>query len=287
MTTLTDIPPSTPGSTSPDLPSPQDAPTVELVLPVYNEQHVLEQSVRTLNEYLAGHLGCSFQITIADNASTDETLERARSLAAEIGPVQVLHLERKGRGNALRAAWSASRAEVVGYMDIDLSTDLSCLAGLLAPLLENRADVAIGSRLAPGARVTRGLKRETISRSYNILLRGLLGVGFSDAQCGFKAARREAIAALLAQIEDDGWFFDTELLYLAQRHRLAIHEVPVLWIEDPDSHVDILATAIEDLRGIARLRRGARQTIPGVAWSRSLPGSRCGTVRTQGHPSGI
>jgi len=233
-----------------------ELPSVELVLPVHNEEHVLEASVRTLHDYLQRHLPYPFQITIADNASTDATFERARALAAELAPVQALHLERKGRGNALRAAWGASRAEVVGYMDIDLSTDLSCLPDLLLPLLENRSDIAIGSRLAPGAQVTRGLKRETISRFYNLLLRGLLGAGFSDAQCGFKAARREAIAPLLEQALDDGWFFDTELLYLAQRNRLTIREVPVLWVDDPDSRVAIVHTAIEDLRGIARLRRG-------------------------------
>jgi glycosyltransferase involved in cell wall biosynthesis len=242
----------------PGLLTSRDAPTVELVLPVHNEQRILEQSVRTLYDYLETHLGCSFQITIADNASTDETLGIAERLAAGLPDVRVLHLERKGRGNALREAWGASRAEVVGYMDIDLSTDLSCLPGLLSPLLESRSDLGIGSRLAPGARVTRGVKRETISRSYNILLRGLLGVGFSDAQCGFKAARREAIAPLLTEVKDDGWFFDTELLYLARRNRLAIHEVPVLWVDDPDSRVAIVATALEDLRGIARLRREAR-----------------------------
>jgi len=260
MTTLTDIPAPSFHRRPPIIPAPVADPVVELVLPVYNEQQVLEPSVRALHAHLEQNLSRSFQITIADNASTDATLARARALARELSAVEVLHLDRKGRGNALRAAWSASRAEVVGYMDIDLSTDLSCLPALLAPLLEGRSDIAIGSRLAPGARVTRGRKRETISRSYNILLRGLLGVGFSDAQCGFKAARREVLAPLLSQVKDDGWFFDTELLYLAQRNRLAIHEVPVLWIDDPDSRVDILATAMADLRGIARLRSEARRS---------------------------
>ncbi len=264
MTTLTDTPlPHPPLHT--DHPGPLRAsagPAVEIVLPVHNEQRVLPRSVRTLHGYLAIHLGRPFQITIADNASTDATLARARELAEELPGVRVLHLERKGRGNALRVAWGESRAEVVAYMDIDLSTELSCLPGLLAPLLENRSDIAIGSRLAPGARVTRGIKREAISRTYNILLRGLLRFGVSDAQCGFKAARRESLAPLLEEIEDDGWFFDTELLYLAQRNRLAIHEVPVTWTDDPDSRVEIIATALADLRGIARLRRTARGGPP-------------------------
>jgi glycosyltransferase involved in cell wall biosynthesis len=254
-------------------------PTVEIVIPVYNEQAVLASSVRRLHSYLDLHFDLPFQITIADNASTDATLRRAQELARELPNVSVLHLPRKGRGLALRAAWSASRADVVAYMDVDLSTDLDALPALLEPLLQGRGDIAIGSRLTPGAEVTRGIKRELISRSYNLLLHVLLGVTFSDAQCGFKAARREAIAPLLERIEDENWFFDTELLYLAQRARLAIHEVPVRWVDDPDSSVDILATAREDLRGVMRLRaeRGPQEpTAPGrgsaaASVSSSLP----------------
>jgi glycosyltransferase involved in cell wall biosynthesis len=173
--------------------------------------------------------------------------------------VRVLHLERKGRGRALRAAWSASEADVVAYMDVDLSTDLAALPELLRPLLERQADLAVGSRLAPGANVTRGIKREVISRGYNVLLHTLLGAGFSDAQCGFKAGRRETIQRLLEEVENDAWFFDTELLYCAQRSRLTIHEVPVRWVDDPDSRVAIIATAREDIRGVMRLRRLTRQ----------------------------
>jgi hypothetical protein len=144
-------------------------------------------------------------------------------------------------------------------MDVDLSTDLSALTELVGPLLRGESDLAIGTRLAPRASVTRGIKRELISRSYNILLHLLLGVGFSDAQCGFKAGRREIIQELLPQVADERWFFDTELLYLAQRNRFAIHEVPVRWVDDPDSRVDILATARADLHGIRRLRGAERE----------------------------
>jgi glycosyltransferase involved in cell wall biosynthesis len=235
------------------------APDVEIVIPVYNEQRILAKSVRELHDYLLRETAIPFAITIADNASTDATLELARSLSRELPEVQVLHLERKGRGRALRAAWSTSDADVVAYMDVDLSTDLSALPQLLQPLLGGRADLAIGSRLAPGAAVTRGAKRELISRSYNLLLHALLGTGFSDAQCGFKAGRREIIQTLLEEVEDDAWFFDTELLYRAQRNRLTIHEVPVRWVDDPDSRVDIVATAREDLRGVMRLRHDTRR----------------------------
>ena len=232
---------------------------VEIVIPVYNEQHVLRDSVTRLREHvLAMPLPLAFAITIADNASTDGTLEVARELAEELAEVRVLHLERKGRGRALRAAWSGSEATVVAYMDVDLSTGLDALEPLLTPLLQGRGDVAIGSRLAPGALVTRGIKRELISRTYNLILRGALGAGFSDAQCGFKAVRRDVLAGLLADVQDEEWFFDTELLWLAQRRRFAIAEVPVRWVEDRDSRVAILATAWADIRGVMRLRRSAR-----------------------------
>lgn len=233
-------------------------PLVEIVIPVYNEQEVLASSVRELRDYLHRNLSFSFQITVADNASTDATLQVATVLSRMFPDVAVLHIDRRGRGRALRAAWSSSSADVVAYMDVDLSTDLSALPRLLVPLLEGRGDISIGSRLAPGAEVTRGLKREVISRSYNILLRLLLHVGFSDAQCGFKAARREVIQSLLPAVQDEAWFFDTELLYLAVRRKLAVHEVPVRWVEDPDSRVDILATAYADLRGVKRLRDAER-----------------------------
>jgi glycosyltransferase involved in cell wall biosynthesis len=236
-----------------------DSLDVEIVVPVHNEQQLLDASVRKLHTYLTTNFSFSFQITIADNASTDRTLQVARTLAGTLAEVEVLHLERSGRGRALRAAWQTSDARVLAYVDVDLSTDLSALGELLVPLLEGRGDLAIGSRLAPGAEVTRGLKREAISRGYNLLLRVLLHAGFSDAQCGFKAGRREVVQELLTDVEDDAWFFDTELLYVAQRNKLSIHEVPVRWIDDPDSRVRIIATAREDLRGVMRLRAGARE----------------------------
>ena len=258
------------------VPAPAGA-SVEVVLPVYNEEHVLAESVLTLHEHMARECHFPFRITIADNASVDATPAIARSLASRLEHVHSLRLERKGRGHALRAAWSASEADVVAYMDVDLSTDLGALDGLLTPLLEGRADVMIGSRLAPGAEVTRGLRREVISRSYNILLRASLGLGIADAQCGFKAIRRDVLAPLLDLVQDDSWFFDTELLYHARRSRLAIREVPVRWVEDTDSRVQILATAREDLRGIHRLRR-ARRRPPSVA--RAASSLNAGLVAT-------
>ncbi|HEY7630940.1 MAG TPA: dolichyl-phosphate beta-glucosyltransferase [Thermoleophilaceae bacterium] len=228
---------------------------VEVVIPVHNEEHVLEATVRRLYAHLTHDIPFSARITIADSASTDDTLSIARTLAAELPGVHVIHLEEKGRGRALRAAWSASDADVLAYMDVDLSTDLNALLPLVAPLLSAHSDLAVGSRLIHGARVERCFKREFISRAYNFLLRLCLGTRVSDAQCGFKAGRREAVQALLPAVENEHWFFDSELLHLAEQAGLRIHEVPVDWKEDPDSRVQLTATAIEDLRGIARLMR--------------------------------
>jgi putative flippase GtrA len=227
---------------------------IEVVIPVYNESRALEPALSRLHRFLTDNMPYRWRITIADNASTDGTPLIARELARTYDHVGVLHLDQKGRGRALRAAWSASEADVVCYMDVDLSTDLRALLPLISPLLSGHSDLAIGSRLARGANVSRGPKRELISRSYNAVLKVALGARFSDAQCGFKAVRKDVAEELLPLIEDNGWFFDTELLVLAQRRKLRIHEVPVDWVDDPDSRVDILKTAVEDLKGVARLR---------------------------------
>ena len=228
---------------------------LDIVVPVHNEEADLEPSVRRLHEHLSGQFPYPFRITIADNASTDATPRIAARLAAELPDVTALRLAEKGRGRALREAWSASDAQVLAYCDVDLSTDLAALLPLVAPLISGHSDLAIGTRLARSSRVVRGVKRELISRSYNLLLRSALGAGFSDAQCGFKAIRADVARRLLPLVEDAGWFFDTELLVLAERSGLRIHEVPVDWVDDPDSSVDILATAVADLKGVARLGR--------------------------------
>jgi putative flippase GtrA len=231
---------------------------IDVVVPVHDEEAVLERSIRRLHRFLAAEFPFSWRIVVADNASTDSTPAIAARLARELPGVTLLRLDRKGRGRALRAAWSASSARVVCYMDVDLSTDLRGLLPLVAPLLSGHSDIAIGTRLAHGARVVRGPKREFISRSYNRLLHATLRTRFSDAQCGFKAVRRELLDELLPAVRDDGWFFDTELLVLAQRRGLRIHEVPVDWVDDPDSRVDVVRTAIDDLKGVARLAVASR-----------------------------
>ncbi len=222
---------------------------------MFNEEKDLGPCVRSLHEHLSRTFPYAFRVTVADNASTDRTPLVAARLAEELAEVRSVRLEQKGRGRALRAVWSASDAPVLAYMDVDLSTDLNALLPLVAPLISGHSDLAIGSRLARSSRVVRGAKREFVSRAYNLVLRGSLQARFSDAQCGFKAIRRDVAAVLLPLVEDSGWFFDTELLVLAERAGLRIHEVPVDWVDDPDSTVDIVRTAVDDLKGVWRVGR--------------------------------
>ena len=230
--------------------------TVDIVIPVYNEERDLVPSVRRLHAYLEARFPFPTTITIVDNASTDATWPIAEYLASELPNVRAIHLDAKGRGRALRSAWLSSDASIVAYMDVDLSTDLDALLPLVAPLVSGHSEVAIGSRLTRGARVRRGRKRELISRAYNFLLHVGLGATFSDAQCGFKAITAVAARRLVPAVQDQEWFFDTELLVLAQRAGMRISEVPIDWTDDPESRVDIAQTAMDDLRGIVRMRFG-------------------------------
>jgi putative flippase GtrA len=241
-----------------------DRPWVEIVVPVFNEAGSLASSIERLHAYLVSTFPFSTRVTIADNGSTDGTWQIALDLARRLRSVHAIRLEGKGRGRALNAAWSSSDARVLAYMDVDLSTDLSALLPLVAPLLSGHSDLAIGTRLSRGARVERGPKRELISRCYNALLHLVLRTRFSDAQCGFKAIRGDRARQLLPLVSDRAWFFDTELLVRAERAGLRIHEVPVDWTDDPDSRVDIVATALADLRGVARLARdlGSGRIVP-------------------------
>ena len=263
------------------------AAQVEIVVPVRDEERDLGPSIRRLAAYLSTRFPFRAVVTIADNGSTDRTWAVARALAAEFDAVRTVHLDQSGRGRALRSVWSASDADVLAYMDVDLSTDLNALLPLVAPLLSGHSDLAIGTRLARGARVVRGPRREVISRCYNMLLHATLGAGFSDAQCGFKAIRADKARLLLPLTRDTGWFFDSELLVLAERAGLRIHEVPVDWVDDPDSRVKVVATALADLRGIARLRWGlSRGTIRVPRLGGRVPPGRPGPADCTGSSPG-
>ena len=230
-------------------------PSVDVVIPVLNEEHTLPVSMPRLVSFLEANYGGPWAIVIADNGSTDGTIDAAQRLREAEPRVRVIHLDQRGRGRALRKAWLESRADVVSYMDVDLSTDLDAFPKLIEAIAGG-ADVAIGSRLLPGSRVEgRNLKREIASRAYNLLIRLLFPrSGIADAQCGFKAARREAAMRLVPLIKDNAWFFDSELLLLARRFGYRLAQVPVHWTDDPDSRVRIVRTAWEDVKGLLRVR---------------------------------
>ncbi len=258
--------------------------TLDVTIPVYNEEVDLAPCVRCLHEHLERFFPYEFLITIADNASTDATPQVARRLVNELSGVRHMRLEQKGRGRALSAVWLASQAGVVAYMDVDLSTDLNALLPLVAPLISGHSDIAIGSRLSRQSRVVRSAKREVISRCYNLILRSTLLARFSDAQCGFKAMRADVGRQLLPLVEDTGWFFDTELLVLAERSGLRIHEVAVDWVDDPDSRVDLVSTALADLRGVVRVGRAlATGALPLAEVRAQLGGSRSARPRRTCH----
>ncbi len=236
--------------------SEESRPRVDAVIPVYNEERDLERSVTTLRQFLIENgADWRWRIVVADNASVDKTLTIAESLARRWpGQVAVVHLDQKGRGRALRRAWTESDADVVCYMDVDLSTELRHLPPLIEALTSGY-DVAFGSRLMPGARVRRGLKREVISRCYNLLIKLLFWHHFWDAQCGFKGITRRVAREVLPLVQDQAWFFDSELLLIAEKNGYRLKEIPVAWTDDPDSRVKIVKTAWEDLKGLWRLKR--------------------------------
>ncbi|MFI7113550.1 glycosyltransferase [Nonomuraea sp. NPDC050227] len=253
--------------------------TVDIVIPVLNEERALPGCVRTLAAFLEDRFPLPWRITVVDNGSTDDTWPIATRLAAEHDRVHARRLDIRGRGAALKAAWRESPADIVAYMDVDLSTDLGALFPLVAAVASGHSEIAIGTRLAHSARTLRSIRREVVSRSYNALLRYGFGVRFSDAQCGFKAARTDVVRPLMDKIEDDAWFFDTELLLLAEHNGLRVHEVPVDWIEDTDSRVRVVRTAIDDLKGLAR-----------VAWSMSMGRADVEVARaelTPTHPDAV
>lgn len=236
--------------------------SVEIFLPVLNEEMVLPRSVAILCEFLAGNgCGCDWQIVIVDNGSTDNTLEVAKCLAQEYSNVRFMRLERRGRGLALRKAWLESTANILAYMDVDLSTDLSALPELVKAIKYEGCDIAIGSRLKNGARVVgRTVYREVISQAYSLIVRSLFSSAIRDFQCGFKAISHSAARELVPFVLDTGWFFDSELLLLAEKNNYRIKEIPVKWTDDLDSRVRIIPTVYGDLKGLLRLRIGGLST---------------------------
>lgn len=235
-------------------PRSDEAALVDVVIPVLNEAHVLEQSVATVRAFLAQHPEWRWRVTIVDNGSVDGTDAVARRLSAAHEDVHFLQLPLRGRGRALRHAWTQSDADVMCYTDVDLSTELRALPRLVAAILHEGYDLGIGSRLLPDSKTVRSVKREVISRAYNLMVKAVLGTSFSDAQCGFKVVSHRVVQEIVPQIKDQSWFFDTELLVLAEKQGYRIKDLAVEWLEDDDSRVKIVKTAWEDIKGVARLR---------------------------------
>lgn len=244
-----------PGQTGHERP----AVKVLVTVPVFNEERRLAPSIRTLHNFLSQSCPFEFEVVIADNGSTDQTGEVANAIGADYPKVRVVRLEGRGRGRALKKVWGESQADILSYMDVDLSTDLKCFPPLIECLLSGHFDIAVGSRLLEASRTTRGFKREFISRGYNLLVKGLFRTQFSDAQCGFKGITKKAAIQLLPLVEDNNWFMDTELLILAEALGYRIFDMPVRWVDNSDSRVRICQTAWEDLRGLLRVRRVVRQ----------------------------
>jgi ubiquinone/menaquinone biosynthesis C-methylase UbiE len=235
--------------------------SIDITVPVLNEERAIGDSLTALVSYFSTHCPYEWYVTVVDNGSTDRTWNIADAFSRSDARLRTIRLDRAGRGGALKAAWSTSTADIVAYMDVDLSTDLDTLQPLLRPVVDDDCDLAIGSRLAPGALIDRSMRREVVSRLYNAITRSVLRYHIRDAQCGFKAMRASLAQELIPWIEDDGWFFDTELIYLAWRRGMRIREVPVRWVEDDDSRVRIVKTAVDDLRGIRRIRKDRDATL--------------------------
>jgi glycosyltransferase involved in cell wall biosynthesis len=232
---------------------------VNVTIPVYNEEKILPSSITTLSTFLRDHCRFDWEIVIADNASTDKTRAIGERLSKELANVRLTHLDQKGRGRALKQAWTESTADIVSYMDVDLSSNLFAFPPLIEALISGGFDIGIGSRLLKASTTTRSLKRETISRMYNLMVKAMFLTKFSDAQCGFKALTRKALNELLPKIDDTGWFFDTELLVLGEKLGYRIFDLPVSWVEDMDSRVKIVQTALDDIKGLIRVKRNFRK----------------------------
>ena len=246
---------------------------VDIVIPVLNEAHVLEKSVTSVRTYLQDHFTYRWRVVVIDNGSTDGTQAVAKTLSIRFSDVKFMHLVQRGRGRALRAAWLQSSADVVCYMDVDLSTDLKHLRQLIDAIVLDGYDIAVGSRLMRESKTKRCFKRDVISRIYNMIIKGLLFTRFSDAQCGFKAISRQAVKEIVPQIEDQSWFFDTEMLVIAEKQGYRIKDIPIFWIEDDDSRVKILKTGWEDIKGLLRLRT--------MLWKRSFAGASAVTANRE------
>jgi len=234
---------------------------INITIPVYNEEKRMGDNVLKLYHYIKSSLKYPFEIIIADNGSTDNTPAIAKQLSYKYPEIKLLHIEQKGKGIAINTSWSRSKADILSFMDVDLSADLKHFQQLIDAILKDGYDITIGSRLITHKKVKRSLKREIISRCYSFLLKLAFFVKFHDAPCGFKAIKKEAADRLLPLINDAGWFFDSKLLIIGEKLGFKIKEIPIEWIDDPGSKVNIPGTAYEYLKAIFLLKIFLNGTI--------------------------
>ncbi|WP_054112469.1 glycosyltransferase [Marinagarivorans algicola] len=231
---------------------------IEITIPVLNEEETLLAQIETIIQYLSVNdvaPGYSLSLVIADNGSTDGTQDIAVDLAKKYTCVKYIRLEERGVGRALKASWTQSCADIVGYMDLDLATDLKHLKVAFASF-DNGSELVTGSRLARGAKVIgRTPLRSFTSRVFNLIVQTWFGSSFSDGMCGFKFLKRNILASLMAGgAKSDGWFFATELLVVADALKLSIKDLPVEWTDDPNSKVKITKLTVEYLKAMKRLK---------------------------------
>ena len=236
---------------------------IDLVLPVYNGENYIEKSIRKLHDWIKQNPDHEYNIVIAINASTDNTLNIAKKLESELpNEIRVMNIPQKGRGVAIRTGWENSNAEICAYMDADLSADLKHITEIIEPIIKNEAQICCGSRKMQDSSVKTTLMRGVLSWLYNLTLRTTLGLKIADSQCGFKSIRTDAAKKIIPLVESNGWFFDSELLVIAQKNGFKIKAVPVKWIDDVQTTVIVPKIVTEFLKGIKRMRKNGIPEIP-------------------------
>jgi uncharacterized membrane protein YbhN (UPF0104 family) len=247
---------------------------VSVVLPAYNEANRIEDTVKVVKDTLE-KLDYGYEIIIAEDGSTDGTDEIAKRLSSRDPRIVHLHSDnRLGRGKALTNAMEIAKGDVVVYLDVDLSTDMDHLKELIDAVAKEGYDIATGSRLLKDSQTERPFKRDFASKVYNFLVRLMLGSKLRDHQCGFKAFKRSSVLKLLRDVKDNHWFWDTEVLVLAQRKGLRVKEIPVKWKQSGETKVkftkDVLYMFSQILRMWMESKRSKRFMTVSILISATL-----------------
>jgi glycosyltransferase involved in cell wall biosynthesis len=214
-----------------------------LTVPAYNEENILEKNVNLILKYMGANFN-NFKIVIANNGSTDKTNDIAKKLAKDNNEILLITTKKRGKGLAIKNSWLKFDADIYAYMDADLSTSLRDFSKLINAIKEGN-DISIGSRYLKKSVVKRGLNRAIFSKLYNQLLALLFKTNVKDMQCGFKAVNEDIIKKHIPRIKDDSWFFDTELVIMAENQGYTIKEIPVSWKSNPESKLKIIKVGFE------------------------------------------